>query len=153
MSNIRITGLENVRKNLIKLAKKMPKEAKKALRKAAKPIQRDMKRFAPKDSGALRKSIATKIKISKRTGNVYAIVGVRNKFATTSSGKIAKRGESFAKLPNLYAKVIEFGASSFKNRKTSHKAHKFREKAWRGHRHTTVAAIAREINLILQRSS
>lgn len=151
MSNFRITGLNELRVNLRKLSKAVPKELKKSMRKVTKPIQRGMKAEAPRDSGALRKSIATKIGIGKKTGAVFAIVGVRSRFATNASGRVAKKGESWVKLPNLYASVIEYGASAFKSRKTSHIANRFREKTFNRTKNATIIAVAREVKLLMDR--
>lgn len=129
----------------------MPKEMRKVLTKVSKPVQRALKAAAPRDSGALRKSIATKIGVSKRTGSVYSVIGVRSRFATTSKGRVAKKGESFSKLPNRYAAVMEYGTQAFKKRRTSHIATKFREKTFFRTEKQTFVALVREVQLLLAR--
>lgn len=68
-----------------------------AIRSGLVPINKEAKRLVPKQSGALKKSIAAKVAYSRRTGQVVGMVGVRHNHK--SNGKI----------PNLYAQRVEFG--------------------------------------------
>ena len=61
MSDVRIEGIDKLSKRLKRLEDKLGrKEAVRILKKGAPPIKREMKKLAPKKSGRLHKSIATR---------------------------------------------------------------------------------------------
>ncbi len=79
-----------------------------AVEKAAKPIVRIAKAKAPRDTGALARSITAVVRTYPRRGKVMAIIGPDTD-RYTGSGKRAKSGEATARRPGKYAHLVEFG--------------------------------------------
>ena len=88
-------------KKVLAKFKAVEREQKKAIRKVIKAeamkAKKRMKMNAHKISGALRMSIADKIKVSG--GKAYAVIGVRSRWA--------KMWQGIQKTPNRYASVQE----------------------------------------------
>lgn len=103
------TDIAKVLAKLRSIIDKAPREVKKMLTKTARVVARRMKSYTPVDSGALRKAIQTKSYISRGRTSVGALAGVDSRYAVTGTGKKAKTGETFSKLPNRYAAVINYG--------------------------------------------
>jgi len=92
-----------------------------AITKASRVVRAEAKRRAPKDTGALRRSLAAVVRVGRRTGNVYAVIGPetgvkRNKktgeTSATGFGKwLAKKGLSDSVSPAHTAHFSELGTA------------------------------------------
>lgn len=75
-SDVKLEGLEALERRLKTLSDKVArKEAVKILKKGAPPIKKEMKRLAPKKSGALRNSIVTRRGKKRRDLGETVLVG------------------------------------------------------------------------------
>lgn len=90
----RMKALRNGSRNVI---------MRKAVRAGAKPIRVAVKADAPRKSGALGSSIASRIATSKKTGATYAVIGPRRGEAKQ------KKGVGPGVRPTQYAHFDEFG--------------------------------------------
>jgi hypothetical protein len=63
------------------------KHLKRAFRAATKEILQKAKGLVPVRSGALRKSLSTKVDASRDRSSVYGLVGARSKFTATYNGQ------------------------------------------------------------------
>ena len=94
MSDIRIEGVDKLSQRLRRLEGKLGRKgAVKILRKGAPPIKREMKQLAPKRSGRLHKSIATRRGKKNRAAGENIIIGPRG----------GKKGAP-------YAHIVELGS-------------------------------------------
>lgn len=76
--DVKLDGVEALERRLKKLESKVArKEAVKILKKGAPPLKREMKRLAPKKSGALRDSIVTRRGKKRRDLGETVLVGPR----------------------------------------------------------------------------
>lgn len=73
--------------------------ARPALTKAARVVAKEAKRRAPKDTGALKRSLTAVIRASRRTGRVYALIG-----PATETQRDKKTGE---KVKSAFGKWLE----------------------------------------------
>jgi HK97 gp10 family phage protein len=102
--DIQIEGIDILIGKLSNLDKKVrTKTIRRAIRASAAPVQKAMKRKAPKDTGGLKKSIKTKTKTYK-DGTTVAIIGPDKDFLTTDS-----RGRKYR--PANIAHIVERGSS------------------------------------------
>lgn len=97
-----------------KLSKLGTKVAKKVLRssvaKASTPMVQEMRKAAPKDTGALKRSMGKKTKLNARAGVAYAVVGPRADFEV---GDKTGRGRPAA-YSNTVNKRTRYKQKSFK---------------------------------------
>lgn len=102
--NVSLNGLEE------KLNQIGPKLAKAALRKALKAgaqiLEDEVKIRAPVDSGDLRDSISTVVKISSKFENGRASVG------PAYDTQLSKQGKDTSQDPGVYGKWVELGLDS-----------------------------------------
>ncbi len=92
---------------LARMEKKFQKKAtRKAMRQAAKPLRKKMRSLAPKSSGLLKVSIATKIVYYRRTQTVVAVVGARSEIKGKKATEIAGAKNRLAK-PSRYVHLVE----------------------------------------------
>lgn len=78
MITFSVHGDEQLRVNLVKLKVAVQRKiTRKAVTAAMRPLRMTAKKFAPKDTGQMRKQLVSKIKTYK-SGNVFGIVGVKN---------------------------------------------------------------------------
>lgn len=95
-----LTGDKELIRNLERLPIRVQRKVvRQAVSAALTPLNKEMKRQAPKDTGTLKKSIGKKIKTYKNDGVVWGAVGVRSGFATTIDGKHVN--------PRLYVHLVE----------------------------------------------
>jgi hypothetical protein len=87
-----------------------------ALRKGGKEFSRDLKRVAPKKTGALRVAIGLVVK-GRRGKNPYVVIGAKSNYRKIRKkrGKIirrtrgARKGESYESWPAKYYHLVESG--------------------------------------------
>lgn len=97
-----VDGIEQITRKLSTLGDKtFKKVAVSATRAAHTYIRKEQKKHAPELHGVLKRSIGTKIKTYKFTGIVYGITGVLYRYVEYVAGRKV--------IPNVYAKVVEFG--------------------------------------------
>lgn len=109
--NVKITGMDSVRRNLRSLPKELMKSAETAvLRAGATPILKASKSMVPKDSGLLKKSLGLRVATLK--GQKSARVGPRTGMKQTVSRKLPN-GKTIQVLadPNKYSHLVEYGTS------------------------------------------
>jgi len=97
----RASSVMDFERNINKLASDVEKQAmREAVRKASTPMLQDTRAKAPVRTGALKESLAVKVKTYKRGNNatVMAIIGPDSKF-------VGANGDTPAK----YAHLVEFG--------------------------------------------
>ncbi len=99
-ARLRITGMENVKRNFNALVKGMDPAAARVLKEVAKEVKKEAKELVPVDTGALRASI--RVIVTAATAGHITRVGVR-----------AGGFEVNPKTGNLvnYAVYVEFGTS------------------------------------------
>lgn len=85
----------------------------KAMRAGAKIVHAQLKRNAPRRLGALRASIAIRIKTKRRGGVTYAVIGPKRRFKGRKGSKIAGKNV----LPTKYAHLVEKGTKPHSLRK------------------------------------
>ena len=123
MSGIRIDTRE-VEKKLDQLRDDLrEKIQRKALRAAGKPIARDVASAAPSRKGALKKSIGTKLKMDKRAGDGYIVIGPIKKAVSTVRGKTKPRKQDYK------ARFLEEGTRNMRKRAFVGPVYKRHEKA------------------------
>lgn len=98
-----LAGEKELQRRLSSLGKQstVNRMARPALREASGEIRKAAKRFAPVRTGLLRKSIKNVVRTSKKTQEVYAVVGPAVGFKTTYMGEPQD--------PAKYAHLVEFG--------------------------------------------
>lgn len=80
-----------------------------ALGKAALPIQKATAGFAPKRTGALKRSISVKVLSDKSKGSAAALIGPDRNYYS-GGNRVAKGGDRRgADKPSNYAHLVEFG--------------------------------------------
>jgi HK97 gp10 family phage protein len=110
-ANYRLIGVEDIRKSLYKLPKDLQRAAESAtLRAGAKPLVREVKAKAPKDSGLLKKSIGYRVR--KVKGIINARIGPRNGFRQEVP-RIGPDGQTQMVIsdPTRYSHLVELGTS------------------------------------------
>lgn len=80
------------------------KIVRRAIRSASAPVKKAIKQQSPKESGALKKSIANKMRTTKGGAVVYNVLGPKRKYSMEFKGKIRK--------PEKYARLVEKGTKS-----------------------------------------
>lgn len=90
-----------------------------AIAKAARIIVKQAKRNAPKDSGALRRSLTSVIRIGRKSGQIYAVIGPETGERKDRQGSRSKTrfgkwlaGQGIPNRPANYAHLVEFGRAS-----------------------------------------
>lgn len=101
MSSLKVTGLESAVTTLRTLAPKMQRAVlRPAARAGTKAPRQELKRQAPRRSGALRKAISSKVTTSKDKTSVTGTVGANRKYAVavrTDGGKFVSGAKRVAK--------------------------------------------------------
>lgn len=83
-----LTGDKKLIRNLNQLPDRiMRKVVRQATSAALTPLNKEMKRQAPRKTGTLKKAIGKKVKTFRQEGVSWGAVGVRSGFATTIDGK------------------------------------------------------------------
>lgn len=141
----KVTGLENLLKQLGKLERKVGKKlTRDAVRAAAKDVVlKELKTAVPVDTGSLRTSLGYKVKTARKTGVVYAIVGPRSKFmkevvkgkgwkSYTGRRVLTKVGKKFVgnRWPTKYAHLTEFGTKERVQKTTGRRTGSVKAKHW-----------------------
>jgi hypothetical protein len=88
-----------------------------ALRKGGRMMVQDLKKAAPKKSGALRASIGLRVKTTRKTKEVVAVAGAKSKYAKTikkrGKAKLRTRGKraglEIRQWPRNYYRLVERG--------------------------------------------
>lgn len=99
--SVKVEGTKDLLAHLERIKQSVANRAsRKALTKASQIVRDSARAKAPKDTGALRKSIGYKVKTSRRNKNrTYGVVGPRSKYR----GKNGNR-------PARYAHIVEGGS-------------------------------------------
>ena len=104
--SLKLEGGKELERRLKSLGAKVQRKVLRgAIRKASRTMITAAKRRVPVDSGALKASLGTRIKVYKRSGTVVGIVGPRTKFKT-------KKASSETSSPAKYAHLVEAGTAS-----------------------------------------
>lgn len=115
-----LTGVEELLETLKGLTREVATTVIAAgVTEAAKPLVKEIKRFAPSQTGALKRSITAKVIKQKKVGSAVAVVGPAWGKYSGSSGKKLKKGESSLSgtvQPARYAHLVEFGHLTKKGR-------------------------------------
>lgn len=92
--NAKWKWLKDAEKTLKRIDREAKNATKRAVRRAVKPLRTKVREDAPARTGALRKSISSKVD-GRKAEDVFAVVGPRSKY------------EKAGKIPNKYAKKID----------------------------------------------
>lgn len=146
--------LSQFEKDIERLKTQERKNIAKVLRILSKPIMNFMKMSAPVDSGALRKSIATKI-IQNRY-NPYSLgflVGVRSDYSKKLPKSIKKKkgksGRGRTTVPTFwYNPSIEFGSRRVKGKIIKVKQTAFTRKTYNTYRTKIKGSLQRQLGIL-----
>lgn len=101
MIEFSVHGEAQLAANLLKLKVAVQKKiTRKAVTAAMRPLRMTAKKFAPKDTGQLRKQLVSKVKTYK-SGNVFGIVGVKN-----------EKDEATGRRPSKYLHLVLGGTKA-----------------------------------------
>lgn len=101
--DIDMKGIEQMTRNLEQIGTKVAlRGPKAAVRASGTVIVKAMRRRAPKETGALKKSLGQKVVTYRRDKTVVSIIGARSKRYETSKGR---------RNPANYAHLVELGTA------------------------------------------
>ena len=102
--SMKLSGVQDIKRKLKKLGDRTQRKVvRNATSAAATVIVKEARRLAPKRSGLLKKSIIRVVRTYKRSGIIWAGVGIDKNAQGTADGRKAR--------PVNYAHLVEFGTS------------------------------------------
>ena len=141
-----------------------------AMSAALRPVAREAKRLAPRDSGQLRKAIGLIVRTYENTGKTVGVVGARHGFAAVVARKMWAAGVQGKNVVNLvamryanpanYIHLVEFGTkphtigggASLRKQVKGGATHpgtkplRFLERAWNAARGTFMSVFGSKLN-------
>lgn len=106
----------------------------KAVTAASKPVLKEAKAKAPKETGLLKKSLGRRTKTYRNSGTAVAVVGPREGFKK----EVTVNGKTEVRNPVKYAHLVEYGTIQTA-------AHPFLRSAWEGTKAVARSAMVKAI--------
>lgn len=139
---IEIEGAKQLKKLLDTYGEKVFRKAtRQGIRNGASLINKAAKQNAPKESGALKKSLGVKLLTNKRTKNITGMVGVRAGHGADYNGKFRE--------PWQYDHLVEYGHVSAGGGQTP--AQPFLRPAWESKQGQALKAVRDKMRQVIEK--